>query len=145
MYDAPDLWVPHASSYYIALVAAIEALACGEPLERCPKCEQVERVTERFREFVERFIPVSGSEEQEISKKRLYELRSKLAHGKQLFVLDELPWLFQAPGGLEEREALDELSRVVKRVFVGWLMQKGEIVQRRTARARDAGSESEEV
>ena len=124
MYAAPDLWVPHASSYYIALIAAIEALASWEPIEQCPKCNQVERVTERFREFVERFVPVSVSEEQEVSKKRLYQLRSKLAHGKQLFVLDELPWLSQAPGGLEEREALDELSRVVKRVFVGWLLQK---------------------
>ncbi len=81
-------------------------------------------MTQRFREFVDRYVPGLG--EEQVSKKRLYQLRSKLAHGKHLFDLDESPWVIQAPGSLGETQALGELARVVKRVFVGWLQEKQE-------------------
>jgi hypothetical protein len=44
---------------------------------------------------------------------------------KGLFVLDELPWQAHGVGRLEETKPFDELSRVVKRVFVGCWRRKG--------------------
>lgn len=121
---ANDLWDHHVSSYYVALVAAIESLSSDDGAPRCPECGQVRNVTKRFREFVERYVPKAPADE--MSKERLYGIRSQLAHGKVLFDIDEAPWalLMLTPNWLEQREAFDALSRLVKRVVVGWLRSR---------------------
>jgi len=121
MAAARDSWDHHVSSYYVALVAAIESLSSDDEPPRCKECRQVRDVTKRFAQFVEQYAP--ESEADAISRKRLYAIRSDLEHGRVLFDIDEAPWamLMLTPNWLEQREAFDGLSRLVKRVVVGWL------------------------
>ena len=90
MASARSLWDHSVSSYYIALVAAIESLQSDEDVMRCSECNQVRDVTQRFRRFVERFVPPEAGER--ITRQRLYGIRSDLAHGRVVFDVDEAPW-----------------------------------------------------
>lgn len=122
-YVARELWDHHTSSYYIALIAAIESLAHRSmPADPCPACgkDRGPGPTQRFKDFVEGFGPPSGTTT--ISKRRLYELRSRLVHGKMLLQLDEKPWeaSFNTTS-LDERQAFEELSYIVREVLVHWL------------------------
>ncbi len=124
MAAARDSWDHHVSSYYVALVAAIESLSSNDEPPRCKECRQVRDVTKRFVEFVELYAPESSADA--ISRKRLYAIRSDIEHGRVLFDIDEAPWaiLMLTPNWLEQREAFDGLSRLVKRVVVGWLLTR---------------------
>jgi hypothetical protein len=59
---ANQLWGDHVSSWYVGLVAAIEALVGDESVERCPECRQVRNVSRRFQAFVERYVPAAKDE-----------------------------------------------------------------------------------
>jgi hypothetical protein len=123
---ARNVWDYSASSYYIAIIAAIEALQGADDIVRCSEWDQVRGVTRRFRDFVDRFAPPEDSEG--ITRGRLYAIRSDLAHGRVLFDLDEAaPWsrLRLTPNRLEQDEARDMLARLVKRVIIGWVLVAG--------------------
>jgi len=124
---ARDLWDYHASSYYIALIASIEALSSGEPTTRCSECNQVKEVTRRFSDFVDRYALPGESDE--VNKRDLYALRSQLAHGGLRLDIDETEWatVRLTPNWLTQREAFDTLSQLTKRVVVGWLRHHAEV------------------
>jgi hypothetical protein len=134
---ARDLWDHHVSSYYISLIAAIESLSSEDKPPRCSGCGQVRDIGRRFQEFVERYAPPTSAEV--INRKRLYQLRSDLAHGKMLIDIDEAPYaiISLSPNWLEQREAFDALSSVVRRVVIGWLESRS------AAEGNDAGGHHE--
>ena len=123
VYVAHAHWVTHASSSYIALVAAIESLLPAAPAsEKCPACgrDKGPGPTQLFQDFVEAHTKTTSN------KKPLYALRSKLAHGGGLLQLDERPWAFSFnTSALEERESWAELYKVVREVLINWLLEHG--------------------
>ncbi len=125
-YVAHAHWVTHASSFYIALVAAIESLLPAVPAsEKCPTCglDRGPGPTQQFQDFVE----AHTKSETASSRKPLYALRSKLSHGRSLLQLDERPWTFSFnTSALEEREKWTELYNVVREVLINWLLRDGQ-------------------
>lgn len=125
VYVAYAHWVTHASSFYIALVAAIESLLPAAPTsEHCSVCgrDKGPGPTQRFQDFVE----AHTKGETASKRKPLYALRSKLAHGGGLLQLDERPWAFSfTTSALEERDRWTELSTVVREVLIHWLLKHG--------------------
>ena len=125
VYVAYAHWVTHASSFYIALVAAIESLLPAAPKsERCPECgrDKGPGPTQLFHDFVE----AHTKSETASNRKPLYALRSKLAHGLGLLQLDERPWAFSFnTSALQERESWTELYNVVREVLINWLLKHG--------------------
>lgn len=123
LYVARALWDHHISSYYIALISAIESLAYRSvPRRPCEKCgnDTSPGPTQRFQEFVERFGP--RSEASESNKKWLYRLRSDIVHGRGLLYIDEAPWDFSFnTSWLQDRSAYAELSYLVRETLVNWL------------------------
>src|SRR5437867_4142330 len=123
VYVAYAHWVTHASSFYIALVAAIESLLPAAPKsERCPECgrDKGPGPTQLFHDFVE----AHTKSETASNRKPLYALRSKLAHGLGLLQLDERPWAFSFnTSALQERESWTELYKVVREVLINWLLK----------------------
>jgi hypothetical protein len=126
MYAATPLHFHLISSCYIALVSAVEALMPdAERQENCPTChkDRSPGPTQRFQNFVESYAPASDPEEK--NRKRLYRIRSDLAHGRDLLRFDSAPWDWSLNTTSEtEREALDQLFRIVRRVIVNWLLGK---------------------
>jgi hypothetical protein len=122
VYVAHAHWVTHASSFYIALVAAIESLLPAAPTsEKCPACgrDKGPGPTQLFQDFVE----AHTKGETASNRKPLYALRSKLAHGGGLLQLDERPWTFSFnTSALQERERWTELVDVVRAVLINWLL-----------------------
>jgi len=114
------------SSCFVALVSAVEALmpdAAGQ--EICPTClkDRSPGPTQRFQDFVEAYAPTSHSEEQ--NRKWLYRIRSDLAHGRDLLRFDSAPWDWSLnTTSASEREALDQLFRIVRTVIVNWLLRR---------------------
>jgi len=113
-YVAYAHWVTHASSFYIALVAAIESLLPAAPAsERCPTCgrDKGPGPTQLFQDFVE----AHTKSETASNRKPLYALRSKLAHGRGLLQLDERLWAFSFNTSALH-ESWTELYNVVREV-----------------------------
>lgn len=125
VYVARAHWVTHASSFNIALVAAIESLLPAAPKsERCPACgrDKGPGPTQLFQDFVE----AHTQGETASNRKPPYALRSKLGHGWGLLQLDERPWAFSfTTSDLQERESWTELSNVVREVLINWLLKHG--------------------
>lgn len=114
-------WDEHASSWFIALVAAIEALMPTAPTrDPCPACDRDRGPgpTARFREFIHHYASdlAEGPE-----ATHLYAIRSALVHGGRMLELDAPPTFDPADIPIEELERLDQLSRIVRRVVVSWL------------------------
>jgi hypothetical protein len=126
MYAATPLHFHLISSCYIALVSAVEALMPdAERQENCPTChkDRSPGPTQRFQNFVESYAPASDPEEK--NRKRLYRIRSDLAHGCDLLRFDSAPWDWSLNTTSEtEREAFDQLFRIVRKVIVNWLLGK---------------------
>jgi hypothetical protein len=126
MYVANAHWPHHASSYYIALVAAIESLV-EIPTGAAKRCAQCGRdigpgATQRFQDFVEAHTWQGAAEN--ASKKWLYAIRSRLAHGGDLFQLDEAPWDWSlSTSYLSQREAWTEISNLGRIVLINWLLK----------------------
>lgn len=126
MYAATPLHFHLISSCYIALVSAIEALMPDtEGRENCPTCnkDRSPGPTQRFQDFVEAYAQTSNLEEK--NRKRLYRIRSDIAHGRDLLRFDSSPWDWSLNTTSEiEREMLYELFRIVRKVIVNWLLSK---------------------
>jgi hypothetical protein len=122
-------WVQHSartfrdsqSASYIALALAIESLMpVPESGKVCACCRRDigKGPTQRFKEFVGQFAPeikLNGAE-----AKRLYKIRSKLAHGQALFISDR-ELFAPALGSFEDWQNGDRLHRVVRTVLANWL------------------------
>ena len=119
---ASALWDHQISSYYIALISAIESLSHKTILpDPCPtwRRDRSPGPTQRFRSFVEKYV----SSHAETKKGRLYTLRSKLLHGEALFQSDERPWDFTFnTTSMEEWNSYTELAYVVRQVMVNWIL-----------------------
>ena len=116
-----DLWGSHMSAWYIAQVAAIETLVHeDEPPDLCSECgrDKNQRPTARFKDFLERYAPGTGSRT-EID--RLYSVRSGLVHGGTLLHHDSPFGSGMLAFATNEREPMDRLSRAVTIAMVNWL------------------------
>jgi hypothetical protein len=126
IYAAHALWEHHTSSYFIALVAAVEALMPppGQS-DSCTECgkDRSPGPTQRFQDFVEEYAPVTDQEER--NRKWLYKIRSDLAHGRELLRYDAAPWDSSlSTSYLKELEAFEQMSRIVRWVIVNWLLTR---------------------
>jgi len=114
------------SSCFVALVCAIESLI--PELEQqviCPECKKDRSPgpTQRFQDFVETYAPTPDSQER--NKKRLYKIRSDLAHGRDLLRFDSSPWDWSLnTTSMTEREALDDLFSIARKIIVNWLRNR---------------------
>lgn len=126
MYAAYPLHSHLISSCFVALVSAIEALMPDpDRQDPCPTCQKDRSPgpTRRFQDFVERYAPSPDPEEK--NRKRLYKIRSALAHGRDLLRFDSAPWDWSLnTTSATEREALDQLFRIVRAVIVNWLLSE---------------------
>jgi hypothetical protein len=120
---ANKFWDVHVSSWFTSLVSSIESLM-DPPTERCPTCNAVLKVTQRFKDFVERYAPNSDPGARGV----LYGIRSNIAHGSGLMSLDEAVWDRSLRSRyLEELDAQDELARAARDVQVNWLLEKSPV------------------
>lgn len=119
-YAASDLWDSHISSWYIAQVAAIEALA-SRPGSRtpCPTCglDTSPGPTARFRDFLARYAPGLSP----VSRSRLYDVRSGLVHGSSILHHDSPFGATLLPALGDERQRMDELHRSVQLAMLRWV------------------------
>ncbi len=122
---AHDLWDAHISSYYVALVAAIEALAYEpQSVDRCSKCgrDKNQRPTAAFKDFLIAYAPGSGSRTQIDD---LYRFRSGIVHGTALLDHDSPGAFHFKASALAQDERMSRLSRLVRVVVVNWLAGHG--------------------
>ena len=121
------------SAAFTALISAIETLIPQESLERCDRCNglltterceacgrTLERTTQRFSEFVERFATISSISAS--NRGRLYAIRSRLSHGDSLLPSDERIWQtgLTRPW-LEEWEDIGTAWGIVTVILANWL------------------------
>lgn len=88
LYNADEIWNQSSSSALISLVTAIECLLEKEK-DICDCCNQQLYLTKNFNEFIEHYS--SADHRYKTTKKILYNTRSLLAHGEQMFSLDTKP------------------------------------------------------
>ncbi len=121
---ANDLWDAHASSYYVALVAAVEALAY-DPLtaDPCLECgrDRNQRPTAAFKDFLITHAPGAGSR-REIDD--LYGFRSSLVHGTALLDHDSPGAFHFKASTLAQDQRMRRLSSLIKVVAVNWLASR---------------------
>lgn len=134
-----SFWSQHAqivSSYslsaaFTALISGIESLildkaercdGCSALLSsaKCPKCgKSIERITQAFKEFVERFGKHSDTKEEE--RDRLYKMRSKLSHGGLLFPSDVNLYEGLNKRIVEEWLDIRTARKILSVILVEWL------------------------
>jgi len=114
---ASDVWILNASSWFTAMVSAIETFV-PRPTRRCPTCNSMIGITQNFRDFVEKHSPRSDHS----MRQTIYSIRSGLSHGSFLLRIDATPWAFSATFDAEQRQAMDDLQRIVRDVMVNWLL-----------------------
>jgi hypothetical protein len=129
IYAATELWDFHISSWYIALIAALECIAGtnAPPPQPCPNCDKDmgPGPTRLFKDFLDEYI--DESELGKRSKNRLYRIRGKITHGDYLFDVDENTLGgYASPNLAEEHTVRTELSWTVTNVLVRWLLDKGQ-------------------
>lgn len=111
MYVSNAVWDHHISSSFIAMTIAVESLI---DLNAWPKSGP----TKRFRGFIERYAPHLDPSE----AKKLYKIRSDLAHGWGLLHWDEPAWFFlTGVNELRDRRAIDQLFLAAQQVLINWL------------------------
>jgi hypothetical protein len=128
-------WLHHAgevfhlskSASYQALVQAVECLIdaprghgacaeCGRPTAPGP--------TRLFTDFIEQHAPMEDTSEQ-AARKILYKTRSALAHGNELFYVDEESgYGWHGPRAAFERHVAEQAHDICRRAVVGWLGTK---------------------
>ncbi len=134
---ALDLASESASLSLMSSAMAIEALAnadsdrsrncenCGTPehLEKCDLCGAPRyRATTKFKEFIAEYLEQSS--EVKTFAKRLYEVRSSLAHGGLL--RDDLHDSgFYTNDREEEQQLRRNARRVTRLILINWLLRNG--------------------
>lgn len=131
--QAEDIWQRSNSSSFIAMVSAIECLI--DKPEQCPECDQtitvalgkcssckkpIYRLTQNFKNFLRKYVSFIDQFPNE--KKVLYDVRSKLSHGLDLFSRDLQPWNFMIDVKTQEEAALQRnLHFIVSTAIYKWL------------------------
>lgn len=115
-------WFQHSSlvrsySYsaaFAALVVSVEALI--------PEDEEKHWKTERFEDFVERYLVKVSITKDQLEKFR--HIRAQILHGNELDYFDSNPlWVGWTPAMDESLKNFNEMRQLARRVLVGWLEQ----------------------
>ena len=126
--QSKELYLTSLSASYLAAIMAIETLVEEEySNNRCPTCKksQGKGPTIKFRDFLGKFAAASGPNQDDFNDvlKRLYEIRSKLAHGGGLLIDDAehhyIAWY--STQWQEERNKTDILFHLTQIALVNWL------------------------
>jgi hypothetical protein len=117
------------SAAFAALVSSLEALMPPESNGvACKGCDRPlgKGVTQRFVDFLDQMAPSAG----EIGKARrkLYEIRSALLHGRKLLASDYFG-LSPGPGVFGEFENMDHAQCLVRVVLANWLEKQSELAR----------------
>lgn len=102
------------SAAFAALVVSVEALI--------PEDEEKHWKTERFEDFVERYlVKVSVTKDQ---LEKFHHIRAQIVHGNELDYFDRNPlWIGWTPAMDESLKNFNEMRQLARRVLVGWLEQ----------------------
>jgi hypothetical protein len=112
-------WHDSISLSYVALVNAVETIVANGPGQRCELCgSSVPGATRRFKGCVEKY----GGDEVATGRSELYDLRSKLVHGRLLFERDMPGTLRFDPSGLGQRDSWDAMHAIARRAIVNWFV-----------------------
>lgn len=121
--QVPTLWFESSSAAFVAVVSAVEALL-GKKSQTCPECGQPKfEISKRFKAFLDEYVPdVQTRYPAEL--KRIYRVRSDLAHGADLLLADLEYWNFygeprQAQQGIMQRNTHDIAARAV----LNWVLK----------------------
>jgi hypothetical protein len=112
-----------ASTAFLSLIMALEGLLPPRTGEhRCAVCNNVvgESGTERFVKFLEEHAPTSTVEEA-AARRRLYRLRSRLAHGGDPFRMETETDLVLHPDTAREVSSVSGGWSLTKAVLITWL------------------------
>lgn len=119
-----------ASASYVLLVSAIEAFVGRGEIHKvnCPKCEknftlEVPGAIQRFKDFLEKYAPGSGLNEQ---RNEMYGLRSKIAHGSGTLLLDSEHYSGWDPVSETELQLQRDLWSFTKIALLNWLKSSGQ-------------------
>ncbi|MEV7046622.1 hypothetical protein [Amycolatopsis sp. NPDC051061] len=121
LHHAQEVWDLSKSASYQALIQAVEVLIeVPQDQPRCTTCDRTLGVgpTKLFREFIDRFAPMADSSE-DPARKRLYAIRSMVAHGNSLFYADEnvdVGW--HSPTPMHEYELMEGAKRICRRAVI---------------------------
>jgi hypothetical protein len=114
-------WSMSVSLGHVAAVMAIETLMPPGEEDRCPTCglNRAPGITQRFRDFVERY----ASETPEEGRRRIYKLRSALVHHGHLLDIDiPGPWGALIPRDIEQRDTYGSARTAARGAIVNWLL-----------------------
>ena len=118
-------WDTSVSVSFAALVSAIESLTeRGDRHQfNCPSCHkptehEVPGATEKFRAILERYTPGDTLKSQ---RNKMYTLRSRILHGRELMQLDQDFYSGWDPPGWNERELNNELWSLTRIALRNWL------------------------
>ena len=118
-------WEISASASYVSLVSAIEAFVGRGKAHKvkCPECNEdlnheIPGATKRFRDFLEKY---AGEPELKKQRNAMYNLRSNIAHGSGLLLLDNEHYSGWDPVSESERDLQWELWSVTRMAMLNWL------------------------
>jgi hypothetical protein len=123
---AAEARVTSSSGALVALDCAIESMVPPAPASQsCDHCGKAmgPSVTQRFRDFLEEIVP-SHDDEDISARKKLYSLRSKLAHGWDLMRGDLHPEHFIHPATSEEHGQIWYAGALVRFAIINWICQQ---------------------
>jgi len=126
--QAPGIWRVSGSASYAALVIAIEALLETRDPATCKHCGQPKyATTKRFTDFLRQYIP--GIDSHPKVRGRLYDVRSKIVHGTELFEMDSEPWrhILNIKGD-DEMQLYRDASQLVRVAIYNWLWSRDQLV-----------------
>ena len=131
--SAQEVWPTSKSLSLAAHVFAIDALChVDDPKpEKCPECQNLLSdqtcskcggpkfgITRRFRDFVSQFV--DDLEEQRFSK-RMFQIRSAIAHQGDLLRMDEYGTEFNVGGTDAQHSYSYGVAQITRKVLLGWL------------------------
>ena len=129
-------WYHHATRVYsyspsasfVSLIFAIEALVSEETIasSKCEKCQRDvgSGATRRFINCLETFAPSKETETAASKKvrKKLYGIRSHIAHGRDIFQRDASSWIGNFdPEFIGEIRSSCEASNLARTALLNWL------------------------
>jgi hypothetical protein len=116
------------SASFVSLVSAIESFVGRGEIHKvkCRTCDveidhEVPGALARFRAFLEQYAPGHGLKK---DRDKMYDLRSSIAHGSDLFLVDQNRDFGWDPPGSYERELFGSLWRVSKVAIRNWLKSR---------------------